>query len=147
MRAIEDIIKETERRRAHDAERYAAHDPDLCMLCHAYGADKRSLFVACGYAVYEAVPEAISLHACPNEVLRNRGYYLLLCKSCRSRLLGHMQQWRDECVALRGQPKDHDGHIEDDDPERNIPVRVNGAVVMMTTEEYAHFKSGSIGSE
>lgn len=37
-------------------------------------------------------------------------------------------------------PKDHDGNIELEDPTRNIPMRVNGATVMMNEEEYRNHK-------
>src|SRR5690606_30505704 len=110
-------------------------------LCHAEGKDKRFLTMSCGYAVDEMVPEMKRLDrdAYPNMWAP---FGINLCKSCRARLLGHMQQWRDECVALRGRPKDHDGHLEDEyDPDRNIPVRVNGVTQMMTADEYEAFRS------
>jgi len=142
MRFFDDILEKTRIRRERDARRFAALDSDLCMLCGAYGADKRSLFVECGYAVEEAVPEAIDLFAVENEALRNRGYYLLLCKSCRGALLQHMQEWRNERVALRGAPKDHDGYdwLDDEEIESMVPVLVNDVPVFMTPEQYAEYQ-------
>ena len=136
--SIKDMLKETEERRARDAERFAQLDGDECQLCGAHGDDKRSLFISCFYAVQEAVPEAIDLAAVNN--LKDRGYYLRICKSCRGRLLGHLRQWRQECIALRELPKDHDGYVDDDyvvrDPRADIPVRTDGVVTHMTPEQW-----------
>ena len=132
---LEDIIRCNQERRKADAKRFRESDDNLCMLCHAYGEDKRSLFISCFYAVEEAVPEAIDLFDCGKH-LSDRGYYLRICKSCRARFLGMLREWRNECVSLRDLPKDHDGIIEGEDPDRNIPVRVNGITVMMTKDEY-----------
>jgi len=120
---LEDILARVEERRQQDAIRFKERNEDLCMLCHAYGEDKRSLFISCFYAVEEAVPEAIDLSGCGKE-WEDRGYYLRICKSCRARLLGMLREWRNECVSFRDLPKDHDGGIEDDDPERNIPMKL-----------------------
>lgn len=127
-------------RKAEDAVKFHALDEDACMLCDAYGADKRSLFIDCFYAVDEVVPEALNIHDVGLE--RGRGYYLRICKSCRARLLGKLQEWRDECVARRGLAKDHDGGDDAwDEPERNIPVRINGAVQMLTEAEWRAWRT------
>lgn len=137
MTTLRDMIERTDQRRAEDAQRYADLDGDLCQLCHAYGADKRNLFLTCLYAVHEVVPEAIDTYAVEMLPEERRGdYYLRICKACRAGFLNHLQQWRNERVALRGMPKDHDGYVDDDDPERTIPYRVNGATVMLTREEW-----------
>jgi hypothetical protein len=128
------MIEEGKQRQERDADAFANLDTDACMLCDAYGADKRSLFIDCFYAVYEVVPEALDIRGVEHE--RGQGYYLLICKSCRSRLLAKLQAWGDECRALRGLPKDHDGDLEYVNPERNIPVRVNGAIEWLTQEEW-----------
>lgn len=122
------LLDETAARRKADAKRFAKADEQLCMLCWAYGNDKRSLFVSCFYAVHEAVPEAIDL--------KERGYYLRICKACRGDFLGKMRQWADERRALRDTPKDHDGHVSEENPEANIPVRIDGAIVMLTREQW-----------
>lgn len=103
-----DLIERTQQRRNRDKERYEQHDSDLCMLCGAYGADKRSLFISCFYEVSEVVPEAIDLFEV--EGMEKRGYYLRICKTCRRHLLQHLQEWRKERVARREIPKDHDGY-------------------------------------
>jgi hypothetical protein len=133
---LREIIQAHEQRRERDAQRWAELDDDECQLCGAHGADKRSLFLDCRYSVHEVVPEAIDLGGVP--AFQERGYYLRLCKSCRARFLGHLREWRDECVALRGRPMDHDGHVYDDDPEpgRNIPIREHGAIRMLTRQEW-----------
>lgn len=135
-----DLIEKSNLRRERDAETYHALDAEECMLCNAYGADKRSLFIDCGYAIHEVVPEAPDIRALVLD--RGRGYYLLICKSCRGRLLGALQGWANECRSLRGLPKDHDGNLSEDDPERNIPVRINGAIRMLTRDEYEAFRAG-----
>ena len=130
-----------DRRRAHDAERYATHHDDLCMLCHAYGSDKRSLFLRCLYAVNEAVPEAIDTFAVETLPEALRGfYYLRICKSCRGRLLGHLRDWRGECMVMRPVLKDHDGSPELESEEPLVPVRIDGAIVRMTQEDYERWK-------
>lgn len=123
-----------------EAERFKNADPDLCMLCHAYGADKRSLFVDCLYDVQEVVPEFIALRGVENEALRNRGFYLRICKTCRARLLEMMRKWAANCRELRDVPKDHDGGV-DFGEEATIPVRISGATVMLTPEAYEQWKS------
>lgn len=129
------MLDESAARRKADAQRFKGHDEQLCMLCWAYGADKRSLFVSCFYAVHEAVPEAIDLSECEPK-FKDRGYYLRLCKSCRGAFLGHMREWANKCRSLRDTPKDHDGNVDSDNPEANIPVRIDGAVVMLTREQW-----------
>lgn len=133
---LRDMLERIRRKQEADAERFKGLDGDLCQLCHAYGEDKRSLWIDCGYDVAEVVPEMMDTRCFEDPDAAKRGHYLRFCKSCRGRLLSAMKEWRRECIALRGTPKDHDGHVEDDDPERNIPVRVNGAIVMLTHEEW-----------
>jgi hypothetical protein len=132
---IQALLDREAARRAGDAEKYEAHDEDLCMLCGAYGADKRSLRITCLYAIHEVVPEALELTDVPGPD-RWHGYYLRICKSCRGRLLDHLGAWRNECVSMREVPKNHDGAPEDTPPGRDIPVRINGRTVMMALEEY-----------
>ena len=139
MEHLRRLIDELESKRKNDAQRFKDMDPDLCMCCHAYGEDKRSLWVDCFYEVREVVPEAIEISGVePEPKNHNRGYYLRICKSCRGRFLTMMGEWWKTGVDLRDTPKDHDGRDDyEPDPERNIPVRVNGAIVMMTREEWA----------
>lgn len=145
------MIRETNDRRASDARRFNDHDRDLCMLCGAYGADKRSLLIYCGYVVAEAVPEAIDIHDVEAVHARHKdGYFLRICKSCRAALLGHLEQWRNERAALRDRPKDHDGHVYDAFAEyvgETIPVRIHGAVVTMTPEQFEEYKSKQDNNE
>lgn len=136
MENLKRLIDESQARAEKDAERFAQQDHDLCMCCHAYGEDKRSLWIDCIYAVDEVVPEAINIGAVePKPENHKRGYYLRICKTCRGRFLGMMGEWWAAGVARRDVPKDHDGR-EEAAAERNIPVRVNGAIVMMTEVEY-----------
>lgn len=138
MEMMTRMIEESKRRREVDAQRFKDADMDLCMCCHAYGEDKRSLWVDCLYAVHEVVPEAIDLSGVePEPKNHNHGYYLRICKACRGRFLTMMGEWWKAGVGRRDIPKDHDGHDEyQDDAERNIPCRINGAIVMLTREEW-----------
>lgn len=138
MEHLKQMIEEAKRRRQEDAHRFKDSDSDLCMCCHAYGEDKRSLWVDCFYEVREVVPEAIEINGVEPKPERHQGgYYLRICKACRGRLLTMLGEWWRTGVDRRDIPKDHDGHDEfEPDPERNIPVRVNGAIVMLTREEW-----------
>jgi len=138
MNNLQQMINETKERRAQDKIKYDEHDDDLCMLCNAYGEDKRSLFIACLYDIKEVVPEAIDIFDVPH--LKDRGYYLRICKNCRGELLSKLSDWRNEMIARREIPKDHDGHNEYDEPNCNIPVRINGRIVMMSEPQFHAYK-------
>lgn len=134
---LTDLIERSQHTSAQDAEKFAILDKDLCMLCFAYGADKRSVRFDCGYDVKEVAPEFLDVRMV--EQFKIGGYYLLICKSCRGRLLRHIETWRNECVEKRDLTKDHDGYPEDEEHE-GIPVRMYGVVVMMTPEQYQEYK-------
>lgn len=106
-------------------------DDDTCQLCYAYGPDKRSVVMSCFYDLTEAVPEFKEVGGV---------YRLRVCKTCRSELLIRLQDWSQEAKKKRGFPKGSDGELTTLDelmePRRNIPVRVFGAVVMLTREDY-----------
>lgn len=134
---MSDYLDQLQAKRERDARRWLELDSDECMLCGAYGADKRSLFLDCGYAVSEVLPEILDIRALDPPLERGKAYYLLICKSCRGRLLGKIEEWGDECRRLRGEPKDHDGDLlERDTTRRNIPVRSHGAIEWLTQEEW-----------
>ena len=137
--SLENYINDWEMRCSLDAARYKTQDDDLCMLCHAYGADKRSLFVDCLYDCSEAINDFINLRDCGNERHKS-GWYLRICKTCRGELLGVLRAWGANCKSRRNLPKDHDGEIEID-TEGLIPVRVDGATRWMTRGEYTKFES------
>ncbi len=144
MNQLTEIIERSKRRRIEDAERFKALDSDLCMCCHAYGSDKRSLWVDCFYEVREVVPEAIEISGVdPKPGSHQSGYYLRICKACRGRFLSMMGEWWKAGLDRRDTAKDHDGHDEyEPDPERNIPIRVNGAIVMLTRAEWDARQAG-----
>jgi len=135
---IQDISERTRKRNEDDARRLGALDPDQCMACHAHGADKRSLTISCGYDISEVIPEAISLRLV--EGLERRGWYLLICKSCRAALLGFLDAWWAARVATRSVPKDHDGGWLEEREGAYIPVRQHGAVTMMTEGEWNEYR-------
>ena len=134
-----DWIEQTQEDRERDVAYWQGHDQDLCMLCQAQGEDKRSLFISCFYAVNEVIPEAIDLTECPDNV-KDRGYYLRICKNCRGELLDMLGEWRAGCVQRRGTPMNRDGYSEESIPGADIPMRVNGRIVMMTTEQYEDYR-------
>lgn len=127
-----DLDKIVASREIEDAKRFHNLDWDLCQLCGAYGDDKRSLKIECFYDVSEVIPEAIDCR----QVGGHDGWFLRLCKSCRGDLLGLLGDWRSNRVDLRGIPKDHDGNIYEEDESKDIPVRVNGAIKMMSLDEF-----------
>ena len=138
MSNLTDHFNEIDEKAARDAKLFEEHDRDLCMLCHAYGADKRSLFIRCGYRIDEIVPEFLDLHKTVSSKLH---YYINICKSCRGALLDMLVDWREERVALRSVAKDHDGELEWQPADANVPMRVNGRTVMMTMEQAKEFRA------
>jgi len=98
-----------------------------CQLCYAEGPDKRNLYVECFYDLKEAVEEF--------DCQAGGIYHLRFCKQCRSELLGVLRSWAEVCRTRREVEKDSDGFI-DSDPEKNIPVRIDGAITMMSQSEY-----------
>ena len=133
---IESMFARVNKRRHDDARRFESLDNDLCMLCNAYGADKRSLFISCLYQINEAVPEAIDLF---DTEFKDRGWFVRICKECRGKLLEHLRDWRNECVERQSIPKDHDGGDLWDE-EATIAVRIAGRTVWMTEEQYNGWK-------
>lgn len=102
-----------------DKENFDALDEARCMLCGAYGTDKRSLIVECMYDVQEAIPEALDLHFVEGR-LQGRGYYLRICKPCRSGFLKMLHDWANTRKALRSLPKTHDGELLEKDGNEEI---------------------------
>lgn len=133
---LEEHIKKTRERQLADKVRFETLDTNLCQLCHAFGEDKRSLFISCFYAVHEVLPEAIDLRETSR---KENGYMLRICKACRGSFLDMLGKWREKQIYLRSMPKDHDGNIEEG-PLQDIPVRVQGAIVMMSLEEFEEYK-------
>lgn len=140
MSRLEDRLKKGEQRREEDALRFRDLPEDTCQLCQIAGPDKRSLFIDCWYAIHEAVPEAIDLSRVDPKPERGQGYYLLLCKGCRGRLLTKLAEWREECLGLRGQELDEDGNLLPGEGEV-VPVRIHGAIRHMTPEVYARWRA------
>ena len=138
MTHFDDYVKKIKDKQAKSLKIWQKHDQDICMLCGAHGGDKRSLWIQCMYAVDEVVPEALDMSGVPD--FRDRGYYLLICKSCRAELLLYLERWRNHMISRKGMLMDHDGNLEDTRPEANIPMRINGAIRMLTMEEYDELK-------
>ena len=137
--SLNKMLADIHARRLRDKERFEKLDSDLCQCCHAYGEDKRSLFIDCLYSIHEVIPEAIDVQLLEN-MRHTSGYYLRICKSCRARFLEMLHNWFLRGKQLREIEKTHDGYPLENDPTRNIPVRINGAITMMNEEEYARYK-------
>lgn len=125
---------------ADSKKRWDSMDNDLCQACHAYGSDKRNLILTCFYEITESVPEFIDLHNVYDEGNPLRDfYYMRICKRCRSKFLEKLKEWFRECEKWRNTPKDHDGHPEEYDEDQNIPVRIDGAMIMMNADEFKNY--------
>lgn len=103
-----DPLEVTRARRAADKARFEALPPDKCMLCEVEGPDMRGLYVSCGYAVHEAVPEMIDTWLV-KEPVGVPFWYLRICKSCRGAFLQHLATWADERKQRRGLEMTTDG--------------------------------------
>lgn len=119
-------------------QRYDEHDDDLCMLCHAYGADKRSLHISAFYRLTEFIPELIDLRDV--EDTDKDTYYLRICKHCRAELFRHLKEWRKEAVDRRDKVKNHDGRVLDNQMGDQIYIRRNGESIPVTRQQYEKFK-------
>jgi len=131
-------LKDIQDRRKADAERFANLNHDLCMICGAYGPDKRRWIMDCFYAVEEVIPEAIDLYECEGE-LKGQGYYLRLCKTCRGTFLDALEKAANLRRTYRGISKGPDGNVGCSE-DAIIPVRINGATMWMTEAQYAEYK-------
>jgi len=77
MNNLQKLIKEVQFRRKEDAKRFEQLDEDLCMCCHAYGADKRSLWLDCFYDIKEVIPDMIEIGDVePKPEKHQKGYYV-----------------------------------------------------------------------
>lgn len=134
-----DTLGRIAKEREADAATFEEHDGKLCMLCDAYGNDKRSLFIRCFYNMKEAIPEMLDVTSVDG--LNFNGYYLRICKHCRGELLQHLQEWRAEAVRRRSLLKTPDGMPDDTIYEDDlIPVRHYGKVEFLTADEYKIWK-------
>jgi hypothetical protein len=137
MGHFDDMLSQKRTQRERDAETFKTCDDDLCMICLAYGADKRSLFISSLYEMKEIAPEFLDLFAVPE--FKNRGYYLRICKSCRGEILSAIREAINTRRALRDAPKNYDGYV-DYESERNIPVRIDGRTVMLADWEFEEYQ-------
>ena len=141
MDILEKILLAREKRVSDDAKRYDELDSDTCMCCHAHGPDMRSLFIDCFYEIQEVIDEAISI----SDQMENpphthkRGFYLRICKTCRSGLLAGLGEWWKKGVARRDVIKGSDGG-DAYAPEGSIPVRICGVTKFLTPEEWASYQ-------
>lgn len=103
---------------------------ELCQICGREGEDRRTLRLRYFYDLSE-IPdkftkeEVIIKFADGNEV-KDTLWSVRTCKDCRGDFLGVLRKWTSGEFVVK----------TDDDPNCNIPVRVNGRVVMMTTKQW-----------
>lgn len=136
MSHIHDLLERTKAQRTADAKAFAELDENLCMLCQAYGPDKRGFSISCGYEVKEVIPEALDLAYVENL----SGYYLRVCKGCRGALLEGLKKAADQRRGMRAEGLDSDGESLNLDYEEAIFVRINGANVCMTRDQFNFYK-------
>ena len=124
---------------------------EKCARCGEEGEDRRTLWMACFYAMDELdmplgqcavegvyceqtgtqVMEIVGrTHTIPvftpiadAEPRKHRLFTLRVCKRCRGDWMGAIEEWFKRPT-------------EADNPEADIPMRVRGATVMMTREQY-----------
>jgi hypothetical protein len=136
---LSDMLHKKQTQREQDAATFQSCDDNLCMICNAYGTDKRSLFISSFYEMKEVAPEFLDLADVPD--FKDRGYYLRICKSCRGEILDAIRQAINVRCELRSEPKDHDGTVDYDDGGSSIPVRINGRTVMMNVWQYEEYQA------
>ena len=104
------MFEEVTTRRLEDAERFKNLNQEECMLCYAKGGDMRSFIVSALYNIGEIIREAIDLHDVEGS-LKEKGWYLRTCKSCRGALLTALGKAADECREKQNWEVDSDGAI------------------------------------
>ena len=121
---------------------------DHCPICgKGPDPDLRTLSVANGYELHEAstklekVEFAVASEPGVEAAVTLRLYQIRTCKNCRGDFIGLLRRWINGefvDVAMReGLPKSGD-----EGEERNIPLRVDGATVMVTRSEWERFRAG-----
>jgi hypothetical protein len=105
---------------------------EVCAICGEEEEDWRMLHLSYFYALQEVSPklqpENGSLHT------SSAMHEIRTCKACRGEFFGVLRRWCDGAFI------DPVSRGDTDDPERNIPVRVDGRTVMMTMPEYHEWR-------
>lgn len=106
-----------------------------CVLCHVEDdGDLRTLRIGCLYDLREASPLFEPVKATIEGVDHPQTLWTMrICKDCRATFIRNLRHFVDTALEQRVS-REID---EETDPERNIPVRVDGTTVMMTEGEYA----------
>ncbi|GEM_PF-6950169 len=101
----------------------------LCQICNEEGHDRRTLRVQYLYDLSEIsgklTKEDVIIRFANGEEAKSTFWTIETCKNCRGIFLGALRHWTSGCVTQN-----------DSDPDRNIPVRIDGRTVLMTTEEW-----------
>ncbi len=91
---------------------------DKCQICGQESQDLRTLRLSYLYQISEINPTF--------EMDSNGFYRITTCKDCRGEFLGMLGHWATGAFVAGRNPL----------PHQNIPVSVNGRVVMMSPEEW-----------
>lgn len=115
-----------------------ATDGDTCALCAAPdGPDLRTLRIGCLYDLSEVSDLFQPVLAQIDRVEKQQTLWTMkICKDCRGDFMGVLRQFIDTQMATMV-----DRACEELNPERNIPVRVDGRTMMMTEPEWRHFRA------
>ena len=109
---------------------------ETCQICNQEGQGLRRLYLQYLYDLSEISDklkkEEVTVRFADGHEVKNVFWTICTCKECRGDFLEILRHWTSGEFVTQTK----------DDPERNIPVRVDGRVVMMNTEEWqAHTSS------
>lgn len=110
----------------------------ICQVCtnETYG-DSRTLRISCLYDLSEVSDAFTVVQAKVEGVDRPQNLFCLtICKDCRGNLLGLLRQFIDSGPSTMVERE-----VEELNPERNIPVRVDGRSIMLTHDEWMRWRA------
>ena len=101
-----------------------------CQICGQEGEDRRTLRLRYLYDFSEIsdkfTSEEVTINFADGNEVRETVWSVRTCKDCRGDFLGILRRWTSGEFVTQ----------TEDDPDRDIPVRVDGRLIMMTTEEW-----------
>ena len=103
---------------------------ELCQICNQEGEDRRTLRLEYFYDLSEISDKLkkaeVTIRFADGHEVKDVLWTIRTCKDCRGDFLGILRRWTNGefITQTRGRS------------ERNIPVRVDGRVIMMTAEEW-----------
>lgn len=113
---------------------------DTCALCATTeyeSGDLRTLRIGCFYDLTEVSDKFTPVAATIEGVDRPQNLYSMrICKDCRGDFMGLLRQFIDTQMSTVV-----DREVDDLNPERNIPIRVDGRTMMVTEGEWESFRA------